>query len=130
MPNYHFESLSPDDFQRFVQALIIGVYPSTQCFPVGQKDGGRDAWSETPPEGMGRILFQAKSSRNPQRKDAPDKIILAVEKDIDNLDKELLKSADRYIVATNVQGTAALNSGSIDRMNAMLTEKLDIPFEC
>lgn len=54
---YDYERFTPDRFQEFCQSLLIRKYPDVQCFPVGQKDGGRDAVS-------GGIVFQVKFKRD------------------------------------------------------------------
>jgi len=41
--DYPFENLTPEKFQLFCQALLVREYPSVQCLPVAQPDGGRDA---------------------------------------------------------------------------------------
>ena len=43
--NYSLENLGPERFQEICQALLSRAFPSTQCFPVGRPDGGRDAVS-------------------------------------------------------------------------------------
>jgi hypothetical protein len=71
--SYLYEQLSPERFQQFCQALLVSKFPNAQCLPVGQPDGGRDAylWSMTGPSGRkdDLIVFQVKFSRNPERAD-------------------------------------------------------------
>ena len=42
--DYHYEALNDQSFQKLAQALIVAQHPNTQCLPVGQPDGGRDAY--------------------------------------------------------------------------------------
>ena len=42
--DYHYETLNGQSFQKLCQALIVAQNPNTQCLPVGQPDGGRDAF--------------------------------------------------------------------------------------
>jgi hypothetical protein len=41
---YHYEALGDERFQEFCQALLSASFPNVQCLPVGQPDGGRDAF--------------------------------------------------------------------------------------
>ena len=72
---YHYETLDDKRFQKLCQALIVAQYPNTQCFPVGQPDGGRDAISFHPESNQGEfIVFQVKFSLHPNNKTERDVI--------------------------------------------------------
>ena len=43
--DYLLDNLGPERFQEVCHALLAKAFPKTQCFPVGQRDGGRDAVS-------------------------------------------------------------------------------------
>jgi hypothetical protein len=39
---YWYENLGEDEFQKLRQVIVAGKYDRVTCYPVGQKDGGRD----------------------------------------------------------------------------------------
>jgi hypothetical protein len=41
--DYLYENLGDERFQELCQALLVKEMPHVQCFPIGQRDGGRDA---------------------------------------------------------------------------------------
>ena len=41
---YFYENLDFNRFQHLAHAVICADHPETQCLPVGQSDGGRDAF--------------------------------------------------------------------------------------
>jgi NADPH-dependent 7-cyano-7-deazaguanine reductase QueF len=41
--DHQLENLGPERFQHLCQALLVQEFPGTNCLPVGQPDGGRDA---------------------------------------------------------------------------------------
>ena len=69
-----YENTTPERFQHFSQALLIDEYPGLQCFPVGQPDGGRDAW-----HGATGTAVQVKFRRNDEPESA-EWMIAALEK--------------------------------------------------
>lgn len=126
--NYYYEALNDLTFQKLAQALIVSVHPETVCLPVRQPDGGRDAFLYN--AAMGRtnfVVFQVKFSTKPQdttEREAIDKLISSEKEKVEALIK---KGATHYYFVTNVQGTGHLDSGSIDRVNKILTEAFSIP---
>lgn len=121
---YDYERFTPDRFQEFCQSLIVSSYPHTQCYPVGQKDGGRDALSLTDKS----IVFQVKFKRDRFKNDDPYKLITsAVKGEIEKVKKLAERGAERYIIATNISATSALDVGSMDRVQKYLDDELPIP---
>lgn len=66
--DYQYENLGPEHFQEICQSLLVKEFPRTQCFPVAQPDGGRDAtvfhlfhYAQE----KEFIVFQVKFVRNP-----------------------------------------------------------------
>lgn len=117
MSGYLLEQLGPDKFQELAQALILTEHKGVQCFPVGQADGGRDAlsFSHRSPNEPG-ILFQVKYIRDPQRPDARSRVVGAIENERHKIETLLQNgSFDRYVIVTNVQGSATLQTGTIDK---------------
>lgn len=132
--DYPLENLSPDTFQELVQALLVPEFPDIQCFPVGQGDGGRDAiqwvWRRDARK-HSFLLFQVKFARNPAEvKDPIAWLRAAVEEEMSKVNLQALRGAQRYIVITNVRGTATQDSGRIDQVQQSLTEGLSIPARC
>lgn len=130
--DYLFENLGDERFQEFCSTLIAKEFPDTQSFPVGQPDGGRDSLVFL----MNNInkeffVFQVKYVRNPNA--VPDThkwltdIIDAEASKINNL---IPRGARKFYLLTNVRGTAHLESGSKDKVNKILEEKISIPSLC
>jgi hypothetical protein len=130
--DYPLENLGPERFQQMCQALLAKEFPRVQCFPVAQPDGGRDAVSYYP-EGSGDkfMVFQVKYARKPLAETEPHKWLAAIVEDEAPKVRELIpRGAVRYVLMTNVPGTAHLDKGSIDRLNSLLTDKLGVPSSC
>ena len=125
---YNYEALNDHSFQQFAQALILVDHPSTQCLPVGQPDGGRDAFLfHVEPDQKGFVVFQVKYSRNPHSKDERAVIEGLIHSEKKKVEELIRRGATHYYLITNVPGTAHRDSGSIDRANAVLTDVLTIP---
>ena len=45
--NHWYENLGDDEFQKLCSVLITGKYDKVTCYPVGQKNGGRDITQKT-----------------------------------------------------------------------------------
>jgi hypothetical protein len=120
---YLYESLSPERFQQFCQALLVSSFPNAQCLPVAQPDGGRDAfeWQAARKGAQGRELyvFQVKFGRT-----ATDREESFIEDICKNegpkVNRLIQNGAKAYYLLTNIQGTAHPEVGTIDRMNAAL----------
>lgn len=64
--NYHLETLGDERFQEMCQALLAVIHPNLQCLPVGQPDGGRDAFLPLLEEQKGFIAYQVKYTKDPK----------------------------------------------------------------
>lgn len=130
--DYQLESLGPERFQQFCQALLVKHYPHIICFPVAQPDGGRDAlalFDEVTTNSF--VVFQIKFVRKPFAEADPHKWLLGiVEEELPKIKELIPKGASRYFLLTNVPGTAHLDSGSIDKMGELLAREIPIPSEC
>ena len=74
--DYRYEALDEIRFQKLAQALILVAHPDTQCLPVAQPDGGRDAvLFHVEGKKRGFVVFQVKYSRDPGSKD--ERIVIA-----------------------------------------------------
>ena len=135
---YHYEALGDERFQEFCQALISASFPSVQCLPVGQPDGGRDAYLRyrllehaTKSSAKDIIVFQVKYVRNPKdTRDERDMIEEVVKNERPKVERLKEFGLFKYYLITNVKGTAHLDVGSIDRTNKLLTELLGIDAYC
>jgi hypothetical protein len=130
--DYQFETLGPEHFQHFCQALLVRNHPNLQCFPVAQPDGGRDAIEYLLESDQASFLvFQVKYVRNPQSITEPHKWLLDIISDeAPKVQKLIPKGATQYILMTNVSGTAHLDAGSIDKAHQLLHEALKVPSQC
>jgi hypothetical protein len=130
--DYPLENLGPERFQQLCQALLAKEFPRVQCFPVAQPDGGRDAVSYYP-EGAGDkfMVFQVKYARKPLAETEPHKWLAAIVEDEAPKVRDLIpRGAVRYVLITNVPGTAHPEKGSIDKLNGLLTENVGVPSSC
>lgn len=129
--DYPLENLGPERFQQLCQALLAKEYPRVQCFPVAQPDGGRDAVSYYGDSKDKFMVFQVKFARKPMAETDPHKWLTAIVKDEVSKVRDLIpRGAVRYVLMTNIPGTAHLDRGSIDDLNALLAEKLHLPSQC
>ena len=126
--DFYYEVLDGEKFQKLCQALIVAQYPNTQCFPVGQPDGGRDAvYFHGDPNQNEFTVFQVKFSRHPDNKTERDVIEAFVRSESEKIKKLISRGATRYVLMTNVEGTAHLDSGSIDKATKALADSFNIP---
>lgn len=129
---YQFEGLGPDRFQQFCQALLAQLYPNVTCFPIAQPDGGRDAvvvFDEFASSSFS--VFQVKYVRRPFAEAAPHQWLLdIIAQELPKIKELIPKGADKYYLLTNISGTAHLDAGSIDKVNALLQREIPISAEC
>lgn len=125
---YDYEALNDETFQKLAQALVIAQHPNAQALPVGQPDGGRDAFLDRSLGGSRELtIFQVKFTKHPQEKDEREKILEVINLEKNKVKKLVERGATEYILVTNVQGTAHLSAGSIDRARTALSEAFKIP---
>lgn len=130
--DYPLENLDPERFQQLCQSLLVKEFRHVQCFPVAQPDGGRDAVSYLL-EGAGDkfMVFQIKYARKPHAETDPHKWLMAiVDDEAPKVGVLIPRGAVRYVLLTNIPGTAHLDKGSIDKLNQLLTDKFGIPSSC
>ena len=131
MASYQYEQLNDESFQELCQSLLIRAFPDLQCFSVGQPDGGRDAIVRlfgVAPDTNRFILFQVKFARrelNPS--EARDWLLKALENELPKVRNQIGEGAERFVLVTNVSGTAHPHAGSVDRLQALLNEHVPIP---
>ena len=130
--DYQFENLGEDRFQHLCQALLIQEFPHVQCFPTHQPDGGRDAistsWSTFEDS---FTVYQVKYVRRPSAHPQPWKWFTdTIEAELPKIKKLIPSGAERYVLITNVPGTAHPGSGSIDTIDTFLRSTIPIPSQC
>src|SRR3569833_1939444 len=133
--DYLLENLGPERFQEVCQALLAKAFPKTQCFPVGQRDGGRDAiamqHSLFDLDSDGFIVFQVKFSRKPLAEQSPHEWLLKILKEeVPKLAQLIPRGATQYFLLTNIPSTAYPKSGSIDMAQELLDHNAPIPSQC
>jgi hypothetical protein len=130
--DYPLENLGPERFQFLCQALVAKEFPRVQCFPIGQPDGGRDAISMyVDDQGEKFMVFQVKFARNPLSETDSHKWLVAImQEELPKVNKLVAQGASQYLLLTNIPGTAHLDSGSVDRLNKLMSDNLGIPFQC
>ncbi len=130
--DYLFENLDDKRFQEFCSTLVSKEFPNVQSLPVGQPDGGRDVLSYSMASSKkGFIVFQVKYVRNPKAiKDVHKWLVDTMKDEIPKVKTLIPKGAISYYLITNVNGTAHLDSGSIDKMNSFLEDEIPIPSVC
>ena len=129
--SYLFESLGDERFQQLAQALLVARFPDVQCLPVGQPDGGRDAFLRLRnAKKNGLVVFQVKYSRDPSTRDSREAIIETIRTEGAKIERLKKRGAAAYYLLSNVAGSSHLDVGSIDRANAELSESFGIPTYC
>lgn len=111
---YLYERLGSERFQTLCAALVASRFEDAQAWPVGQKDGGRDvtAASQT-------IVLQVKFTRDAVRN--PVAYLKSAMKQEDaNIRTLVERGCKRYILITNVEGSAARDAGDRDRLDEEL----------
>ena len=131
MASYQYEQLNDESFQQLSQSLLLKSFPDLQCFPVGQPDGGRDGvarFLEPASGNTGFILFQVKFRRTAL--DDQDKarkwLLKTLKSELPKVHERIRDGAKRFILVTNVAGTAHPKVGSIDLLQALLDEHVPI----
>jgi hypothetical protein len=126
---YLYERLGEKRFQQLCGALLAHVYPDVVCYPVGQKDGGRDAARSDRGQ---RYIYQVKWTNNRLR----DPLVWldgAIQEEAANIRRLVSEGAGAYILLTCVAGTAADGLGTMDRLEQRLktqSEHFGIPMSC
>jgi hypothetical protein len=127
---YIYETLSPERFQQLCQAVLAALFPNLQCLPVGQPDGGRDAFLRRRADDRDLLVFQVKFVREPARAEPVEKLEDWIEREKPKVEELKRWGASRYVLLTNLQGTSHFHAGSIDRVDDYLTSKIGIDSQC
>ena len=115
---YLYGRLGNQRFQQLCSALLVNEFPGggVRCFPVGQRDGGRD----TVRQHNGRkVIYQVKWSNSSMRSPV-GWLESAIKKESENIKQLVTAGADEYILLTSIAGTADRDRGTIDRLDKIL----------
>lgn len=126
---YLYERLGEKRFQQMCGALLAHLFPDVTCYPVGQKDGGRDA--VRPSRGR-RYVYQVKWA-NTRLRDPVAWLDKAIRDEAANIRRLVSEGAEAYILLTCVAGTAARGRGTMDRLEERLkvhSKDFGIPVSC
>lgn len=120
---YWYENLGEDEFQKLCHVLIVGKYDKVTCYPVGQKDGGRDITQKT---ASGGVVYQVKWSKDSVKNPATW-LEKAINGESDKIKAQVEAGATRYVLMTSISGTAAAatgpnghGAGTIDKLDKTL----------
>ena len=134
MASYQYEQLNPESFQQLSQGLLLKAFPALQCFPVGQSDGGRDAIfrlfepAADKADKTGFILFQVKFARHElSPSQARTWLLRTLRDELPKVREQIVEGAERFVLITNVSGSGTPDSGSMDKLQALLDEQIPIP---
>ncbi|WP_255795354.1 WD40 repeat domain-containing protein [Mycobacteroides abscessus] len=121
--SYCYENLSDEEFQKLCQVVIAGKFDRVTCYPVGQRDGGRDITRKI---ADGQVVYQVKWTKNPA-KNPVTWLANAVASESANIRAWVNAGATRYVLMTSVGGSAAAatgpngyGAGTIDKLAARL----------
>ncbi|MBB3750386.1 hypothetical protein FHT44_002847 [Mycolicibacterium sp. BK634] len=120
---YLYENLGEDKFQELCQVIVANKFDRVTCYPVGQKDGGRDIARKAT---SGGVVYQVKWSKNPV-KNPLSWMESAVASESDNIRARVRAGARHYVLMTSISGTAAVATGPNGR-GAGTIDKLDEKF--
>lgn len=126
---YLYERLGEKRFQQLCGALLAHAFPDVVCYPIGQKDGGRDAVRS---DRGRRLVYQVKWT-NRRLRDPVAWLDDAVRKEAANIRRLVSEGAEEYILLTCVAGTSARAQGTMDRLDERLrvhSENFGIPMSC
>ena len=118
---YNFEELGDERFQHLCQAVLARCFPEIQCLPVGQPDGGRDAFVRrlTRTRIADSLIFQVKFVRDSNSRDARDLIETVISSEKKKINQLIRRDATSYYLLTNVKGSSHLDTGSIDKITSL-----------
>jgi hypothetical protein len=117
---YWYENLGEDDFQKLCQVIVTGKYDRVTCYPVGQKDGGRDVTRRSE---SGGVVYQVKWSKD-SVKNPLTWLENAIAAESDSIKARVADGATHYVLMTSISGTGAAATGS-DGRGAGTIDKLD-----
>jgi hypothetical protein len=127
--NYLYERLGEKRFQQLCSALLKRQFPDVTCYPVGQRDGGRDIARRS---SDGFIIYQVKWT-NDRLQSPVSWLNKAITGEADNIKRLVTEGAGEYLLMTSVSGTSVPGRGTMDALERKLAEHsrvFGIPMRC
>lgn len=72
---YLYERLGDKRFQQLCAALLKLSYPDVTCYPVGQRDGGRDVVGRHDGGVVYQVKWAKRQPKNPGANDLPELLL-------------------------------------------------------
>ena len=117
---YLYERLGDHEFQQLVSAVLANHFSDYIPMALRQADGGRDGLRKVDASNV--LIYQVKWSVNGKEKDPVRWLDQVVRSEEASLRRMADQGVRRYILVTNVGGTAKPESGTFDQMD----KKLDV----
>lgn len=95
---------------------MAATFENVSVFPVRERDGGRDVVSGT---GVNRTILQVKWSASRSRK-AASWLENQIKAESENIARLVAEGCTRYILMTNVEGSATPKTGARDQIDGVL----------
>ncbi len=127
---YLYERLGEKPFQQLCSALLVEEFPGVTCYPVGQRDGGRDA-SQKQPDGR-VVIYQVKWTSKRLQAPVPW-LTKAIDSEAKNIQRLAAAGAEEYVLITCVAGTSDYDRGTMDIIDQLLkkySKEFKIPMSC
>ncbi|WP_212820310.1 NACHT domain-containing protein [Polymorphospora rubra] len=109
--------------------MLATEFPDVVCFPVGQKDGGRDAVRKN---GGNAIIYQVKWTGD-RLQNPLSWLKAAIDGEAENIRRLVADGASAYYLMTCVAGTSEYWSGTMNQLDEELARQSKIfgtPMEC
>lgn len=116
---YLYERLPEKRFQQLVSAVLALHHRDVTCFPVGQKDGGRDAVVKR--ENKPFLIYQVKWAKDPV-KNPVAWLTATINEERDNIKRLVADGAQSYVLVTCIAGTSGRSTGSMDQLDRKFAE--------
>jgi hypothetical protein len=98
--SYNLETLGDERFQQLCQAVLVSTYPEVQCLPVGQPDGGRDAFLRIREKKSDEfVVFQVTFVRDPESREARDLIDQVIKTERSKVERLVSRGATKEFSA-------------------------------
>jgi len=118
---YRYEDLDEASFQHLCQALFAHIFPTAQLPPTHQPDGGFDGFVRVAMDERKEFALQVKWVADVRQERDPAKWLDSiVKKEMPRLKEMAAAGTERWLLVTNVPGSAHPAVGRIDKLNSSL----------
>jgi hypothetical protein len=119
---YRYEDLDDKSFQRLCAALLVHLDQTVQVPPLGQSDGGFDAYRRAPGEVLKLVGHQVKWTGKPGNIKNPVTWIMSqLNSEEENLRRMAGSGTKSYLMITNVPSTSKPGVGRMDSIDTQIT---------